>query len=72
MYNSELSREIAQVMAKFHTLEMPFIKEPHWLFDTTSKYIKQSHDISFSSEKDTKRLSKLLSFNMENEYRQLK
>ena len=37
MYVPELSREIAQVMARFHKLEMPFIKEPSWLFDTINK-----------------------------------
>lgn len=72
MYVPELSRSIARVMAKFHTLEMPFIKEPHWLFDTTSKYIKQSHELCFTSEKDIKQFSKFCSYNMENEYRQLK
>ncbi len=37
MYDMVLSREIARVMARFHTLEMPFIKEPQWLFETTQK-----------------------------------
>lgn len=37
MYIPSASRSIAQVMAKFHTLEMPFIKEPFWLFDNTNK-----------------------------------
>lgn len=37
MYVPELSYEIANVLAKFHTLEMPFMKEPRWLFDTTLK-----------------------------------
>ena len=38
MYVPEFSREIAKVTAKFHTLEMPFNKEAHWLFDTTKKF----------------------------------
>lgn len=37
MYVPEHSRDIAKVMSHFHTLEMPFIKEPSWLFDTINK-----------------------------------
>ena len=72
MYIPELSREIAQVMGKFHTLEMPFIKEPHWLFDTTAKYIKQVHDVKFTEEKDIKQFEKLCSYNLDSEFKQLK
>ncbi|CAF0715411.1 unnamed protein product [Brachionus calyciflorus] len=72
MYVPELSRSIAKVMARFHTLEMPFIKEPQWLFDSTYKYIKQANEVSFSNEKDIKRFTKLLSFNLEHEFKKLK
>ncbi|RNA14177.1 choline kinase alpha isoform X2 [Brachionus plicatilis] len=72
MYKPELSRSIAKVMARFHTLEMPFIKEPQWLFDSTVKYIKQTNEIKFTDEKDIKQHAKLMSFNLETEYKQLK
>lgn len=58
-------------MARFHALEMPFIKEPHWLFDTTKKYIKQLRDVEFSKEADLKRYQKLKSFNLDAEFFQL-
>lgn len=72
MYLPEVSRSIAKVMARFHTLEMPFIKEPQWLFDSTVKYIKQTNETKFSNEKDIKQYNKLMSFNLETEYYQLK
>ena len=37
MYLPEYSAQIAEIMAQFHTLEMPFVKKPYWLNDTTSK-----------------------------------
>ena len=37
MYIPKLSASIANALAKFHTLEMPFSKEPKWLFETTAK-----------------------------------
>ena len=39
MYVPEFSSSIAKAMAKFHTLEMPFTKEPKWLFETMTKLI---------------------------------
>jgi len=35
----EVNLEIAAITAQFHSLDMPFIKQPNWLFDTTAKYI---------------------------------
>ena len=37
MYEPELSGKIAEVMASFHTLYMPFIKEPNLIFEMTDK-----------------------------------
>jgi choline/ethanolamine kinase len=37
MYIPKVSSAIAHALAKFHTLEMPFSKEPRWLFETTAK-----------------------------------
>lgn len=32
-----LSAAIATKMARFHGMEMPFTKEPHWLFGTMER-----------------------------------
>lgn len=72
MYVPELSRSIARVMAKFHTLEMPLSKEPRWLFETIQKYMKQMSEVSFTNEADKKKYDKLLSYDLCNEFRMLK
>lgn len=33
----DISAEIAEKMAKFHGMKMPFNKEPKWLFGTMEK-----------------------------------
>lgn len=40
-----LSAAIATKMAQFHGMEMPFTKEPHWLFGTMERYLKQIQDL---------------------------
>ncbi|XP_014396685.1 PREDICTED: choline/ethanolamine kinase [Myotis brandtii] len=40
-----LSAAIATKMARFHGMEMPFTKEPHWLFGTMERYLKQILDL---------------------------
>ncbi|XP_026638454.1 choline/ethanolamine kinase isoform X2 [Microtus ochrogaster] len=40
-----LSGAIATKMARFHGMEMPFTKEPHWLFGTMERYLKQIQDL---------------------------
>ncbi|XP_040104659.1 choline/ethanolamine kinase-like [Oryx dammah] len=40
-----LSAATATKMAKFHGMEMPFTKEPHWLFGTMERYLKQIQDL---------------------------
>ena len=40
-----LSAAIATKMAKFHSMEMPFTKEPYWLFGTMERYLKQIQDL---------------------------
>jgi|APCry1669190646_1035306.scaffolds.fasta_scaffold159816_2 hypothetical protein len=37
LQDEKISCQIAKIMAQFHTLDMPFIKQPNWLFDTTTK-----------------------------------
>lgn len=72
MYVPELSRSIARVMARFHTLEMPLSKEPRWLFETTQKYVKQMAEITFTNEADIQRYQKILSYDLTNEFKMLK
>lgn len=72
MYIPELSRSIARVMARFHTLEMPLAKEPRWLFDTMQKFIKQSGELTFSRDADVKSFEKFLSFDLSTEFKMLK
>ncbi|XP_037371089.1 choline/ethanolamine kinase [Talpa occidentalis] len=40
-----LSAAIATKMAQFHGMEMPFAKEPRWLFGTMERYLKQIQDL---------------------------
>ncbi|XP_007519427.1 choline/ethanolamine kinase isoform X1 [Erinaceus europaeus] len=40
-----LSAAIATKMAQFHCMQMPFTKEPHWLFGTMERYLKQIQDL---------------------------
>uniref|UniRef100_A0A8C0IUH7 Ethanolamine kinase n=1 Tax=Chelonoidis abingdonii TaxID=106734 RepID=A0A8C0IUH7_CHEAB len=37
----DISAEIAEKMARFHGMKMPFNKEPKWLFGTMEKYLHQ-------------------------------
>ena len=36
-YIPELNHQLAAVIAKFHSLEMPFSKKPTFLFETAEK-----------------------------------
>ncbi|XP_021072264.1 choline/ethanolamine kinase isoform X1 [Mus pahari] len=44
-----LSGAIATRMARFHGMEMPFTKEPRWLFGTMERYLKQIQDLPSTS-----------------------
>ena len=72
LHNPNYSTSIAQLMAKFHSLEMPFIKEPHWLFDTTKKYIRQTRECVFTNELDINRYQQLMDYHLDAEFAQLK
>ncbi|XP_047373423.1 choline kinase alpha isoform X7 [Sciurus carolinensis] len=60
----DISAEIAEKMATFHGMKMPFNKEPKWLFGTMEKYLNQVLRIKFTGESRIKQLHKLLSFNL--------
>ncbi|KAM5137827.1 choline kinase alpha-like isoform 2-T2 [Mantella aurantiaca] len=62
-----ISAEIAEKMARFHDMSMPFNKEPKWLFGTMEKYLKQVLKIKFTRESHIKKLNKFLSYNLTKE-----
>ncbi|XP_068595264.1 choline kinase alpha [Brachionichthys hirsutus] len=67
-----LSAEVAEKMAKFHRMRMPFNKEPKWLFGTMDKYLSQVMRMNFSRESHLYRFSRLLSYNLPREMDMLK
>ncbi|ELV09492.1 Choline kinase alpha [Tupaia chinensis] len=60
----DISAEIAEKMATFHGMKMPFNKEPKWLFGTMEKYLNQVLRIKFTGESRVKQLHKFLSYNL--------
>uniref|UniRef100_A0A8D0GCP3 Ethanolamine kinase n=1 Tax=Sphenodon punctatus TaxID=8508 RepID=A0A8D0GCP3_SPHPU len=67
-----VSAEIAEKMARFHGMNMPFNKEPKWLFGTMEKYLNQVLRIKFTRESRIRKLNKLLSYNLPQEMRNLR
>ncbi|NXW85827.1 CHKA kinase, partial [Alopecoenas beccarii] len=68
----DISAEIAEKMARFHGMKMPFNKEPKWLFGTMEKYLNQVLRIRFTRESRTSKLNKLLSYNLPQEMKNLR
>ncbi|XP_046775170.1 choline kinase alpha isoform X4 [Gallus gallus] len=68
----DISAEIAEKMAIFHGMKMPFNKEPKWLFGTMEKYLNQVLRIKFTRESKTRKLNKLLSYNLPQEMKNLR
>ncbi|NWQ64557.1 CHKA kinase, partial [Neopipo cinnamomea] len=68
----DISAEIAEKMARFHGMKMPFNKEPKWLFGTMEKYLNQVLRIKFTRESKTRKLNELLSYNLPKEMRSLR
>uniref|UniRef100_A0A8C8ZAY5 Ethanolamine kinase n=1 Tax=Prolemur simus TaxID=1328070 RepID=A0A8C8ZAY5_PROSS len=60
----DISAEIAEKMATFHGMKMPFNKEPKWLFGTMEKYLNQVLRIKFTVESKIKQLHKFLGYNL--------
>ncbi|XP_006860898.1 PREDICTED: choline kinase alpha isoform X2 [Chrysochloris asiatica] len=59
----DISADIAEKMATFHGMKMPFNKEPKWLFGTMEKYLNQVLKIKFTGEHKVK-LHQFLSYNL--------
>ncbi|XP_066448328.1 choline/ethanolamine kinase isoform X2 [Eleutherodactylus coqui] len=68
----EISSEIAQKLARFHMMEMPFNKEPVWLFKTMEKYMTEISTISFTKADLVEKFEKLKSFHLNEEMQSLK
>ncbi|KAM4617816.1 choline kinase alpha-like isoform 2-T2 [Discoglossus pictus] len=68
----DMSAEIAEKMARFHGMIMPFNKEPKWLFGTMEKYLKQVLKIKFTRESHARKLNKVLSYNLPKEMANLR
>ncbi|XP_070827806.1 choline kinase alpha isoform X2 [Chaetodon trifascialis] len=67
-----ISAEVAEKMAKFHGMRMPFNKEPKWLFGTMDKYLSQVMRLNFTRESHLRRFNRLLSYNLPQEMDMLK
>ncbi|TMS05886.1 Choline kinase alpha [Larimichthys crocea] len=67
-----ISVEVAEKMAKFHRMRMPFNKEPKWLFGTMDKYLSQVMRLNFTRESHLRRFNRLLSYNLPQEMDMLK
>ncbi|XP_060625663.1 choline kinase alpha [Anolis sagrei] len=68
----DISAEIAEKMARFHGMKMPFNKEPKWLFGTMEKYLNQVMRIKFTRESRVRKLNKILSYNLPQELKTLR
>ncbi|XP_028306019.1 choline kinase alpha isoform X2 [Gouania willdenowi] len=67
-----LSAEVAEKMARFHMMRMPFNKEPKWLFCTMDKYLSQVMKLNFTRETQARRFTRLLSYDLPSEMDVLK
>ncbi|XP_072290659.1 choline kinase alpha isoform X3 [Eucyclogobius newberryi] len=62
-----ISAEVAEKMAKFHGMRMPFNKEPKWLFGTMGKYLSQVMRLNFARESQLRLYNCLLSYDLPHE-----
>uniref|UniRef100_A0A8B9RGP0 Ethanolamine kinase n=1 Tax=Astyanax mexicanus TaxID=7994 RepID=A0A8B9RGP0_ASTMX len=67
-----ISSEIAEKIAKFHRMRMPFNKEPKWLFGTMEKYMSQVQSLAFTRETHLRKFSRLMSYNLPQEMESLR
>ncbi|XP_058500616.1 choline kinase alpha isoform X6 [Solea solea] len=67
-----VSAEIAKKMAQFHSVRMPFNKQPKWLFDTMDRYMSQVMKLNFTRESQQCHFNHLLTYNLKQEMDLLK
>ncbi|NP_001120148.1 choline/ethanolamine kinase [Xenopus tropicalis] len=68
----DVSSEIAEKLARFHKMEMPFNKKPVWLFRTMEEYMSQISSLSFTQKEDVEKFNQLKSLSLEEEMQKLK
>jgi choline/ethanolamine kinase len=70
LYNPKISSSIAQALAKFHALDMPFSKEPKWFYDTIFQNLKQIEtSIQSDDENDNVKFDRFKSYNLKDEFK---
>uniref|UniRef100_A0A3Q0QUB5 Ethanolamine kinase n=1 Tax=Amphilophus citrinellus TaxID=61819 RepID=A0A3Q0QUB5_AMPCI len=67
-----ISAEIANKLARFHNMVMPFNKEPKWLFGTIDKYMAQVLKINFVRDAHVKKYKKLMKLDLPAELKSLR
>ncbi|KAM4677996.1 choline/ethanolamine kinase-like [Discoglossus pictus] len=67
-----VSQEIAVKLARFHGMEMPFNKEPVWLFSTVERYMSQISSLSFTQCDHIEKFNKLKSYCLKEEMQSLR
>ncbi|XP_026859780.2 choline kinase alpha [Electrophorus electricus] len=67
-----ISAEIAEKIARFHQMRMPFNKEPKWLFGTMKKYMSQVQRLTFTRETHLRKFTCLMSHNLPQEMESLR
>ncbi|TSS72692.1 Choline kinase alpha [Bagarius yarrelli] len=70
--NPSICAEIAEKIAKFHKMRMPFNKEPKWLFGTIHKYMHQVQRLTFTRESHLHKYNCLMSYNLPQEMENLR
>lgn len=70
--DSDTNKMIAAAVADFHFLKTPSPKTSTFFFDLTEYLFAQSKQIKFEDEENKNKVEKLLSFNFEKEFEQLK
>uniref|UniRef100_A0AAR2KIS3 Ethanolamine kinase n=1 Tax=Pygocentrus nattereri TaxID=42514 RepID=A0AAR2KIS3_PYGNA len=64
--------EIAEKIAKFHRMRMPFNKEPKWLFGTMEKYMSQVQSLTFTRETHLRKFTQLMTYGLPQEMESLR
>lgn len=70
LHQPDISVACARVMARFHQLTMPLVKEPRWLFDVMTRYLDEAlNNMSFDNPDADKaaKLQKIMSYGLASE-----
>ncbi|XP_075905318.1 choline/ethanolamine kinase-like [Nelusetta ayraudi] len=67
-----ISAEIATSLAHFHNMDMPFNKDPEWLFGTIDKFMNQVMKVNFVHEASQKKYERLIKLDLPAELESLR